>query len=50
MSLRFPQVLLALAILLPFGAFAGEASLWVPQWLGAQYTFVDQHQDALRSP
>ncbi len=29
---------------------ADEASLWVPQWLGAQYTFVDQHQDSLHSP
>ncbi|QNK02016.1 carbohydrate porin [Dyella telluris] len=29
---------------------ADEPSLFVPQWLGAQYTFVDQHQDSLHSP
>ena len=35
---------------LAFGAHADEASLFVPQLLGAQYTFIDQHQDALNSP
>ncbi|AIF48677.1 carbohydrate porin [Dyella japonica] len=29
---------------------ADEPGLFVPQWLGAQYTFVDQHQDSLHSP
>ncbi len=29
---------------------ADEAQLFVPQLLGAQYTLIDQHQDALRSP
>jgi len=29
---------------------ADEDHLFVPQWLGAQYTFVDQHQDSLHSP
>ena len=27
-----------------------EAPLFVPQWLGAQYTFVDQHQGRVHSP
>jgi high affinity Mn2+ porin len=31
-------------------AHADEAPLFVPQWLGAQYTFVDQHQFSLHSP
>lgn len=31
-------------------ARAGDAPLFVPQWLGAQYTFVDQHQSSLHSP
>ncbi|MHB8679839.1 MAG: carbohydrate porin, partial [Rudaea sp.] len=35
---------------LAFGAHADESNLFVPQLLGAQYTFIDQHQDALRSP
>lgn len=29
---------------------AGDAPLFVPQWLGAQYTFVDQHQGRVHSP
>lgn len=29
---------------------ADEPGLFMPQWLGAQYTFVDQHQDSLHSP
>ncbi|MDE2256483.1 MAG: carbohydrate porin, partial [Xanthomonadaceae bacterium] len=35
---------------LAVGAHADEPGLFVPQLLGAQYTFVDQHQDALTSP
>lgn len=31
-------------------ARADDAPLFVPQWLGAQYTFIDQHQSALHSP
>jgi len=31
-------------------AFADDAPLFVPQWLGAQYTFIDQHQSPLHSP
>ncbi|MEP7096752.1 MAG: carbohydrate porin [Dokdonella sp.] len=31
-------------------AFADDVPLFVPQWLGAQYTLVDQHQSSLHSP
>ena len=31
-------------------ASADDAPLFMSQWLGAQYTFVDQHQDSLHSP
>lgn len=31
-------------------AHADDAPLFVPQWLGAQYTFVDQHQGRVHSP
>ena len=31
-------------------ALADDAPLFVPQWLGAQYTLVDQHQASLHSP
>lgn len=50
--MRFPCTLAALAMLaaLPCIAHAADAPLFVPQFLGAQYTFVDQHQDALRAP
>ena len=37
-------------LLAPCALHADEANLFVPQWLGAQYTFVDQHQDSLHSP
>ena len=43
-------LLLAGALALAGGARAGEAPLFVPQWLGAQYTFVDQHQGRVHSP
>lgn len=41
--------------LVALGSFAStggaeESADFVPQLLGAQYTFIDQHQDALRSP
>ncbi|HEY7871820.1 MAG TPA: carbohydrate porin, partial [Rudaea sp.] len=43
-----------LAALLALSGIAQAADtaprLFVPQLLGAQYTFIDQHQDALRSP
>jgi high affinity Mn2+ porin len=29
---------------------ADDAPLFVPQWLGAQYTFVDQNQSRVHSP
>ncbi|MBE1162601.1 carbohydrate porin [Dyella acidiphila] len=35
---------------LPLAAHADDAPLFVPQWLGAQYTFVDQHQFRVHSP
>jgi high affinity Mn2+ porin len=38
------------AVMLPRGASADEARDFVPQFLGAQYTFIDQQQDSLRSP
>lgn len=34
----------------PLMAHADDDKLFVPQWLGAQYTFVDQHQYSLHSP
>lgn len=34
----------------PLLARADEEKLFIPQWLGAQYTFVDQHQYSLHSP
>lgn len=34
---------------LPAAAIADEAPLFVPQWLGAQYTFIDQHQSSLHA-
>jgi len=42
-----PCLLLAL---LPWTAQAGDAPLFIPQWLGAQYTFVDQNQSRIHSP
>jgi len=46
------SALLALSVLLACTgtASADDAPLFLPQWLGAQYTFVDQHQDSLHSP
>jgi high affinity Mn2+ porin len=35
---------------LPLAVHADEAPLFVPQWLGAQYTFVDQNQSRVHSP
>ncbi|GAB2569768.1 carbohydrate porin [Dyella jejuensis] len=45
---RGPVLLLLVA--LPWLSHADDAPLFVPQWLGAQYTFVDQHQSRVRSP
>ena len=37
--------------LAPVGnARAADAPQFIPQWLGAQYTFIDQHQSSLHSP
>jgi len=36
--------------LAPTHALADDAPLFVPQWLGAQYTLIDQGQSSLRSP
>lgn len=45
-------VLALLAVLTPHVLHAAEDTPrdFVPQLLGAQYTFIDQHQDALHSP
>lgn len=42
--------LLGGALALSRNARADDAPLFVPQWLGAQYTFVDQHQGPVHSP
>ena len=34
---------------LPLAAQADDAPVFVPQWLGAQYTFIDQHQSSLHA-
>ncbi|WP_233590204.1 carbohydrate porin [Dyella dinghuensis] len=34
----------------PLAAHADDAPLFVPQWLGAQYTFVDQNQSRVHAP
>jgi hypothetical protein len=48
---RFTRAAAVLACaLLASIAQADESADFVPQLLGVQYTFVDQHQDALRSP
>ncbi|MDR3388836.1 MAG: carbohydrate porin [Rudaea sp.] len=46
----FHRCIAALLGLLPLCAQAEDAAYFIPQFLGAQYTFIDQHQDALRSP
>ncbi|RCS30126.1 carbohydrate porin [Rhodanobacter denitrificans] len=49
--MRFARFLLAAPLaLVATLTHAGDAPLFVPQWLGAQYTFVDQHQSSLHSP
>lgn len=35
---------------LPLVSHADDAPLFVPQWLGAQYTFVDQNQSRVHAP
>src|SRR6185437_12382094 len=42
--------LLGGALALSCNARADDAPLFIPQWLGAQYTFVDQHQGPVHSP
>ena len=45
------HLLMALAcLLLPISAFADDPAYFVPQLLGAQYTFIGQWQDPLHSP
>ncbi|HEY0198602.1 MAG TPA: carbohydrate porin [Rhodanobacter sp.] len=34
----------------PTLAHGDDAPLYIPQWLGAQYTFIDQHQSSLHAP
>ncbi|MHA6203004.1 carbohydrate porin [Dyella soli] len=49
--MKYARFLLVAALLAtPMFARADEAPLFVPQWLGAQYTFIDQHQYSLHSP
>lgn len=43
------MTLTGLSLAAPCG-HADSAPLFIPQWLGAQYTVIDQHQDSLRSP
>lgn len=50
MRFRFLQAALAVTLFTARSAHADVTHLFIPQLLGAQYTFVDQHQDALRSP
>jgi high affinity Mn2+ porin len=45
-----PFLLAAWLMATPLLARADEEKLFIPQWLGAQYTFVDQHQYSLHSP
>lgn len=35
---------------LPLASHADDAPLFIPQWLGTQYTFVDQNQSRVHSP
>lgn len=46
------RILLSCLLLavLPLASQADDAPLFVPQWLGAQYTFVDQNQSRVHSP
>ena len=48
--LRATLCVLAGTLALAGAARADDAPLFVPQWLGAQYTFVDQHQGRVHSP
>ncbi|MES2405568.1 MAG: carbohydrate porin [Pseudomonadota bacterium] len=51
MRFRCLLAVLPLLVVLPCIARADDAPRdFVPQLLSAQYTFIDQHQDALRSP
>jgi hypothetical protein len=44
------RIIFSLLTLLPAWVHAEDDGSFVPQLLGAQYTLVDQHQGALRSP
>lgn len=47
----FRRHLLAMMLLASsLEARADNTAYFIPQFLGAQYTFIDQHQDSLRSP
>ncbi len=49
--MRLKTVLPTISLLLAsLAVHADDDRLFVPQWLGAQYTFVDQHQYSLHSP
>ncbi len=47
MSFRFLWIALVVAT---SNAHGEESPVFIPQFLGAQYTLVDQHQDAITSP
>lgn len=55
-TVNLQSIITAVAAILILGAIAtplrasDAPAEFVPQLLGAQYTFIDQHQDALRSP
>jgi high affinity Mn2+ porin len=50
----FRRAACLIALLLPLAPCRADESapapVFVPQWLGAQYTFIDQHQFPVRSP
>lgn len=48
--IRHKALLSLLLTALPLAAYADNAPLFIPQWLGAQYTFVDQNQSRVHSP
>ena len=49
--LRFTRAAMMVACgLATLAAYADDSADFVPQLLGTQYTLIDQHQDALRSP
>jgi high affinity Mn2+ porin len=43
-------LLLILLYIFPVILMAEDAPLFIPQWLGAQYTFIDQNQSSVKEP